>query len=103
MKIVLGIITALTLFIGVMVNNMALSIGEQIYAALYYLMALVAFCTLSVILNGKFSCSCNWLRRECGLEEKPLDENEEEDEENNKKSFLHDPLNETIIISKKSK
>ena len=34
MKIILGIITALAFFIGVMVNKMALSIGEQIYAAL---------------------------------------------------------------------
>ena len=43
MKIILGIITALAFFIGVMVNKMALSIGEQIYAALYYIMALIAF------------------------------------------------------------
>lgn len=59
-------------FIGVMVNKMALSIGEQIYAALYYIMALIAFCTLSVLFDGKFTCSCNWLRRECGLPEKTL-------------------------------
>ena len=64
MKIILGIITALAFFIGVMVNKMALSIGEQIYAALYYIMALIAFCTLSVLFDGKFTCSCNWLRRE---------------------------------------
>lgn len=66
-------------FIGVMVNKMALSIGEQIYAALYYIMALIAFCTLSVLFDGKFTCSCNWLRRECGLPEKDL---EDEDDEN---------------------
>lgn len=72
MKIILGIITALAFFIGVMVNKMALSIGEQIYAALYYIMALIAFCTLSVLFDGKFTCSCNWLRRECGLPEKTL-------------------------------
>ena len=78
MKIILGIITALAFFIGVMVNKMALSIGEQIYAALYYIMALIAFCTLSVLFDGKFTCSCNWLRRECGLPEKDLeDENDE--------------------------
>lgn len=52
MKIILGIITALAFFIGVMVNKMALSIGEQIYAALYYIMALIAFCTLSVLFDG---------------------------------------------------
>ena len=79
MKIILGIITALAFFIGVMVNKMALSIGEQIYAALYYIMALIAFCTLSVLFDGKFTCSCNWLRRECGLPEKDL---EDEDDEN---------------------
>ena len=61
MKIILGIITALAFFIGVMVNKMALSIGEQIYAALYYIMALIAFCTLSVLFDGKFTCSCNCL------------------------------------------
>ena len=33
-------------------------------------MALIAFCTLSVLFDGKFTCSCNWLRRECGLPEK---------------------------------
>lgn len=79
MKIILGIITALAFFIGVMVNKMALSIGEQIYAALYYIMALIAFCTLSVLFDGKLTCSCNWLRRECGLPEKAL---EDEDDEN---------------------
>ena len=62
MKIILGIITALAFFIGVMVNKMALS-----------------FCTLSVLFDGKFTCSCNWLRRECGLPEKDL---EDEDDEN---------------------
>ena len=80
MKIILGIITALAFFIGVMVNKMALSIGEQIYAALYYIMALIAFCTLSVLFDGKLTCSCNWIRRECGLPEKNIDD--ETNEEN---------------------
>ena len=101
MKIILGIITALAFFIGVMVNKMALSIGEQIYAALYYIMALIAFCTLSVLFDGKFTCSCNWLRRECGLPEKELTETydgeTDETEENPRRKFVK-----TIIITNKN-
>lgn len=117
MKIILGIITALTFFIGVMVNKMALSIGEQIYAALYYIMALISFCTLSVLFDGKLSCSCNWLRRECGLPEAKLEEEEQDaaikenekndddkrfeeddnDEENENKEYDEEDFNEEDI------
>ncbi len=86
MKIILGIIAALAFFIGVMVNKMALSIGEQIYAALYYIMALIAFCTLSVLFDGKINCSCNWIRRECGLPEKAPEEDDDTSDDQTRKS-----------------
>ena len=86
MKIILGIIAALAFFIGVMVNKMALSIGEQIYAALYYIMALIAFCTLSVLFDGKINCSCNWIRRECCLKEKSPEEDDNTSNDKTRKS-----------------
>ena len=101
MKIILGIITALAFFIGVMVNKMALSIGEQIYAALYYIMALIAFCTLSVLFDGKLTCSCNWIRRECGLPEKKTDDETNEENATEEETKICESINETEEIPKR--
>ena len=91
MKIILGIITALAFFIGVMVNKMALSIGEQIYAALYYIMALIAFCTLSVLFDGKFENAAEEELTEI------YDGETDETEENPRRKFVK-----TIIITNKN-
>ncbi len=69
MKIFLGIIAALTFLIGVMLNKMAITVGEQVYAAMYYIMALISFCTLAILLRGSFRWNCDWLKRECGIDD----------------------------------
>lgn len=35
----------------------------------FYIMALLSFCTFALLFKGKVNWKCNWLLRECGLEE----------------------------------
>ena len=44
MKVILLIITVMTLVIGASINSMALTLAEQIYAAMFYIMALLSIC-----------------------------------------------------------
>lgn len=69
MKVILAIVAVLALIIGGTINGMALTILEQIYAAMFYIMALMAFCTFAMLFKGPVNWKCNWLRKECGLEE----------------------------------
>ena len=61
MKVILLIITVMTLVIGASINSMALTLAEQIYAAMFYIMALLSFCTFALLFKGRV--------KECGLEE----------------------------------
>ena len=69
MKVILLIITVMTLVIGASINSMALTLAEQIYAAMFYIMALLSFCTFALLFKGRVNWKCNWLLKECGLEE----------------------------------
>lgn len=69
MKVILIIITVFALVIGASINGMALTVFEQIYSALFYLMALMSFCTFALLFKGKINWSCRWLKKECGLED----------------------------------
>ena len=69
MKVILLIITVMTLVIGASINRMALTLAEQIYAAMFYIMALLSFCTFALLFKGRVNWKCNWLLKECGLEE----------------------------------
>ena len=68
MKVILLIITVMTLVIGASINSMALTLAEQIYAAMFYIMALLSFCTFALLFKGRVNWKCNWLLEECGLE-----------------------------------
>lgn len=73
MKVILGIITVFALVIGASINGMALTVLEQIYAAMFYIMALMAFCTFAMQFKGPIDWKCRWLKRECGLEDETVD------------------------------
>ncbi len=61
MRVVLFIIILLCLVQGGSADAAAVSIMHQIYAALYYMMALIAFCTLALMGPVKgFCCSWGW-------------------------------------------
>ncbi len=71
MKVILVIIALFTLVIGASINDMAVNILEQIYAGMFYIIAMMAFSTFALLfkdsgMNPKWK---SWLRRECGLED----------------------------------
>lgn len=59
MRVVLFIVILFCLVQGGSADAAAVSIMHQIYAALYYMMALIAFCTLALMGPVKGFC-CNW-------------------------------------------
>ena len=59
MRVVLFIIILLCLVQGGSADAAAVSIMHQIYAALYYMMALIAFCTMALMGPIQGFC-CNW-------------------------------------------
>lgn len=59
MRVVLFVIILLCLVQGGSADAAAVSIMHQIYATLYYMMALIAFCTLALLGPIKGVC-CNW-------------------------------------------
>lgn len=59
MRVVLFAIILLTLVQGGSADAAAVSVMHQIYAALFYMMALIAFCTLALMGPVKGFC-CNW-------------------------------------------
>lgn len=71
MKVILVIIALFTLVIGASINDMAVNILEQIYAGMFYIIAMMAFSTFAILFkDGKMNPKWkNWLRRECGLED----------------------------------
>lgn len=93
MKVILGIITVFCLVIGASINGLSLTILEQIYAAMFYIMALMAFCTFAMLFNGKINWKCRWLRRECGLDDDAEAKSNEADN-----ADTSDDLVETFII-----
>ncbi len=71
MKVILVIIALFSLVIGASINDMAVNILEQIYAGMFYIIAMIAFSTFALLFkDGGFNPKWkNWLRRECGLED----------------------------------
>lgn len=90
MKVILAIITVFALVIGASINSLALTVLEQIYAAMFYIMALMAFCTFALLFKGPINWKCRWLKRECGLDE--------EDEAARLRNQDEDNMIETLIV-----
>ncbi len=74
MKVILVIIALFSLVIGASINDMAVNILEQIYAGMFYVIAMIAFSTFALLFkDGGFNPKWkNWLRRECGLEDEKV-------------------------------
>ncbi len=74
MKVILVIIALFSLVIGASINDMAVNILEQIYAGMFYIIAMIAFSTFALLFkDGGFNPKWkNWLRRECGLEDEKV-------------------------------
>lgn len=71
MKVVLTIILVLTLVQAGMIDAQADTILQQIYGVLFYIMALMAFCTLAILCPVKKSCWFeNWNKKDRRRHEK---------------------------------
>ena len=83
MKVILVIIALFALVIGASISDMAVNILEQIYAGMFYIIAMMAFSTFALLFkdtgfNPKWK---NWLRRECGLEDENIRQSGEQKED----------------------
>ena len=71
MKVILLIITVMTLVIGASINSMALTLAEQIYAAMFYIMAYCRFVHLPCCLREESTGNAIGFSRNADLKKKP--------------------------------